>query len=108
MGVIGKKDTTYDLRGVTNSWDYENNNSASIELLQNCKVFCGTTSGTSMLAANCRVPTLLLVASNDLYGYNLYNKDAIVRPLEDFWSYSWKHPEIVYDALMKYYKEVVG
>jgi hypothetical protein len=58
FAVIGRKDTSCELTGQTHhSGDYDTD--AAIELLQNCKLYVGTDSGTSHLAAEVGAKMLL-------------------------------------------------
>ena len=108
VGVTGRKDTTFNLKGVINSWDYEDNHSSSIEMLQNCKVFCSAATGTAALAANCNVPMLLLVQNRLDWApiYKLWNKDIIMSiPFTSTVMASLTSQKL-YDALIQFYRDV--
>lgn len=60
VASIGQKETSYDLKGVSyNSWDNNRPTDAMISMLQNCKLFIGTDTGTSHVATMCGCPMII-------------------------------------------------
>jgi len=60
VGGIGKGDTSTNVKGtLLNSWDYDDNSSAIIEMLQNCRLYVGIDTGTSHLASLLSVPMMV-------------------------------------------------
>lgn len=59
FAVVGARDTSFDLPGqIAHSGDYDTD--AAIELLQNCRLYIGTDSGASHLAAAVGAPMLII------------------------------------------------
>lgn len=72
FAVIGQRDTSLDLPGQSyHSGDYDTD--AAIELMQNCKLYVGTDTGSSHLAAAVGVPMLIFretdSGSRDMTGH---------------------------------------
>ena len=58
VGVVGTKETTFPVDADIYSWDYDDLGSATLELLQNCRVYIGGDTGVSHLAAFCQTPMI--------------------------------------------------
>lgn len=60
VGCVGSKEHSLKLRNsFVNSWDYKDNASAVIELLNNCKLYLGLDTGVSHLASIISVPMII-------------------------------------------------
>jgi len=60
VGSIGKEETSEKIKGISlNSWSHDDNSSAIIEMLQNCKLYIGIDTGTSHLASLLSVPMMV-------------------------------------------------
>jgi len=60
VGGIGREETSENIKGtLLNSWDYNDNSSAIIEMLQNCKLYVGIDTGPSHLASLLSVPIIV-------------------------------------------------
>src|SRR4029079_17061837 len=60
IGLVGQQATSFDSPLVDlRAWDVGNDAAANIEMLQQCKVYIGTDSGTSHLAALVSAPSVI-------------------------------------------------
>lgn len=68
VGSIGSKDQSLKLsKSKINSWDYFDNLSAIIEMLQNCKLYVGLDTGVSYIACFMNIPTIIFSHANNRY-----------------------------------------
>jgi len=68
VGSIGVKHYSLELAHCdVNSWDYEDNSSAVVEMLQNCKLYVGLDTGSSHLASLLSVPMIVFSHANQRY-----------------------------------------
>jgi hypothetical protein len=60
VGLIGKRDTSFDVPAARlRAWEEGDDADANVELLQSCRLYVGTDTGTSHLAAFVSVPSLI-------------------------------------------------
>tara|TARA_Y100000310_G_scaffold316360_1_gene367987 strand:- start:589 stop:1509 length:921 start_codon:yes stop_codon:yes gene_type:complete len=64
VGCIGSEEHSFKLENTVNSWDYQDNASASIELLNSCKVYVGLDTGPSHLASFMSIPMIVFQHNN--------------------------------------------
>ena len=65
VGCVGSKNQSLYLpESKVNSWDYDDNGSAVIELLSKCKLYIGLDTGVSHLAAFMSIPMIVFSHSN--------------------------------------------
>jgi len=96
FGVVGKRPTSFDLAGQQwHSGDYDTD--ASIEAIQNCRLWCGTDTGTSHLAAAIGVPMIIFRADNSTTFIDLMRTFNSPHPLT-FLADCWK-PQPIIDAI---------
>ena len=70
VGCVGSKNQSLNLsQSRVNSWDYDDNASAVIELFSNCKLYLGLDTGVSHLAAFMSIP--MIVFSHSAQNYYL-------------------------------------
>jgi hypothetical protein len=72
VGCVGSEEESFKLKNSKiNSWDYDDNSSAAIELLNNCKLYLGLDTGVSHLAAFMSTPMIIFSDANPkLYASN--------------------------------------
>ena len=62
VGCVGQKATSIEVEGsLLNSWDYADNASASLEMMQNCQLYLGIDTGTSHFASLLSVPMIVFL-----------------------------------------------
>jgi len=67
IGCVGAEDTSQKLlNSAKNSWDYEDNASAAIQLLRDCKLYVGLDTAPSHLASFVSVPMIVFQHNNPL------------------------------------------
>jgi hypothetical protein len=96
IGLVGQKGTSQDLVSATvRAWDWGDDPSASIELLSNCRLYIGTDSGASHLAAFCSAPSLVFQYDGDGVGHHVDKMQAINLSYFQFLHNVWDHPDVV-------------
>lgn len=102
IGCIGSKEQSLRIRNSNiNSWDYKDNTSAIMELLNNCKLYLGLDTGISHLASIMSIPMIVFShvnqkhyltnfmekANNNYFldlGKNVKNTDIIVNKVIEY------------------------
>lgn len=76
VGCVGSEEESFKLKNSkVNSWDYEDNSGAVIEMLLNCKLYLGLDTGTSHLASFMSTPMIIFSDANP----NLYDIHILKR-----------------------------
>lgn len=74
VGQIGQKDTSFKLAHTcVSSWNFPNNTSAMLDILQKCRIYLGTDTGPTHLAAITKTPIIAFRNPSDS-SYNLLRK----------------------------------
>jgi hypothetical protein len=106
VGLIGRQETSFDLPSAdVRSWEYDDA-SANIELLQNCKLYLGTDTGTSHLAAFCSTP---MIVFRDPGPWPLV--DRMAQTTKSFFKFlpeAWDSPPQVIEAALSYLNACPG
>jgi len=101
FGVVAARETSHDLGGQQfHTGDFDTD--AAIEALKNCRLYVGTDTGVSHLAATVGVPMLVfrteLGSSRDLTPQMIQRNPGRVTVLP---ASAWRHPSHVIDGIMR-------
>lgn len=110
IGLIGKAATSCDLPNVAmRSWDYRNNTATIIAILRQAKLYIGTDTGPTQIAALTKTP-MVLFRHYSPGNPNLLH--TIILPLAQQQGFpvhiveeGWQRPELVAAAALAYLKE---
>jgi hypothetical protein len=93
VGVIGTKDTTAVCSANVRSWDHRRGTTAgAVDMLAHCKLFVGTDTGVSHLAALMDTTTLLFCKQvyHALMTTEIHKASAV--PIEEMDEQAWDDP----------------
>ncbi len=108
IGIVGKKETSYDYSVFdTRSWEYKDNNSAIFEMLSSARIYIGTDTGPTHLAALLKTPMILFRNENETLSPNLLNNCILpIARNQNFYaeivSDGWNNPTKVVETTCRY------
>lgn len=101
IGLVGVKDTTFDLpQADVRAWDYgEVDASANIELIKSAKLYIGTDTGTTHLASMCNIPMLVFRDPSpwEMFTFVELTTKSFFRALD-----AWNDPRLVIDSALAF------
>jgi len=101
FAVMGAKETSFDLAGQSfHTGDLDLSTDAAIELLQNCRLYIGSDSGGSHLAATVGAPMLVFRLERDDHR-NFLPRMALVNPQNVEIVAGWNDPQAVADRALQ-------
>ena len=107
VGCVGSKDQSITLKNnYINSWDYEDNSSAVIELLSNCKLYLGLDTGVSHLAAFMSVPMIVFSHSNQKHYLTNFMKEINKNYFKDLGK-NIKNTEIIIEKTLNFLEKEI-
>jgi len=84
VGCVGSEEQSFHLQGdVINSWDYEDNSGAVIEMINNCKLFIGIDTGVTHLASMMSIPMIVFSDANQRHYLTDFMRDTTVNYFVD-------------------------
>lgn len=105
VGCVGSKEQSLELRNsFVNSWDYEDNSSAVIELLNNCKLYLGLDTGVSHLASMMSVPMIVFSHSDQKHYLTDFMKQATTDYFLDLGK-NVQNNDIIINSVLRYLRK---
>jgi len=102
VGCIGSKEQSLDIEGsYVNSWSYEDNLSAILELMNNCKIFLGLDTGVSHLASMLSIPMIVFSHSNQKHYLTWMMRNSTTNYFLDLGK-SVKNNDIITNSVLGY------
>lgn len=112
IGIIGKHDTSYNFPGIQiRSWEYEDSVGAVFEMLSNARLFIGTDTGPTHLAALSQTPMILFRNEHEVLSPNMLKRCILpIAHRQGFYARiipgGWDNPSVVTAAALKYLASV--
>jgi len=104
VGCIGHKNYSIKLENsAINSWDFNDNASAIIELLQNCKLYLGLDTGTTYIAALLSVPIIMFSHANQQWYFSNFIRELTTNYFLDLGKEVYDY-NIVIDKTLEFLK----
>ncbi len=102
VGCVGSKNQSMRIENSSvNSWDYEDNANAVIELLSNCKLYLGLDTGVSHLASFMSVPMIVFSHSNQKHYFTYFMRDINKNYFLDLGKNA-KNDDIIVESVLKF------
>ncbi len=105
VGCVGSEEQSLKLNSsYVNSWDYEDNSSAVIELLGNCKLYLGLDTGVSHLASMMSAPMIVFSHSNQRHYLTKFMKQSTTNYFLDLGK-NVQNVDVITNSVMKFFGE---
>ncbi|MFW6130570.1 MAG: glycosyltransferase family 9 protein, partial [Atribacterota bacterium] len=110
IGVVGLKDTSYNInKSIINSWDIDSHKLSiaekNIGLLKKCKLYVGTDTGPSHLAAFLQKPMIIFTPQNHTGKIKEF-KNTNLNFFRHLSKNAWKNPNLIIQMIKKYFEEL--
>lgn len=99
VGAIGSESASQRLTGVVNSWDFENNSNAIIQMLKTCKLYIGLDTGVTHLASMLSIPMIVFSHANQKWYLTYYAKDLTTNYFIDMGKKITNYQKVVQEAM---------
>lgn len=102
IGQAGAKGTSLDLNADTFAWDHPDGPTAgTIDLLSHCRIYTGTDTGPTHIAALMDVPMVVFRISDGTPDYLALNQKVTKGPFRRLSEAVWKDPAEVVETILK-------